>query len=259
MKNNIKVLLADMNDGLFPSLAEAMSADGCMELMAVATTGSETLRLCEELQPDVLLLELVLPELDGLAILEKLKEKGSCPLVIFLTDFATPLAVSMAAEAGAAYFLSKPCPAEIIIERIRFFASLLSEEMNRVETEKHREKQNLTAASAELLRDLGISAQLKGYHYLLEAVSATVQNGGELQMVTKCLYPAIAKRYSTTAARVERSIRHAVETGWSRGDPELLRACFGCSIVPDTRPTNSQFIAGLAWHLLEKEERGRSV
>ena len=252
MEKSLKILLADLNDDLRPSLTKAMSAEGDMELLAVATTGKETLRLCEEQQPDVLLLELVLPELDGLGVLRKLREQERKPLVIILTGFTTPLAVSMAMEAGAAYFLSKPCPAELIIERTRSFASLLPKKLEVV-----KPKQSLDAELAELLRELGISAQLKGYRYLQEAVSITVRDGGEMQMVTKCLYPAVAKRFSTTGSRVERAIRHAVELGWSRGNPELLRTCFGSSTYPNNRPTNSQFIAALSQYLML--ERGEET
>lgn len=256
MEKSLKILLADMNNDLRASLTQAMHEDGNMELLGVATTGRETLRLCEQLRPDVLLLELVLPELDGLAVLRALKEKEHKPLVLIHTGFASPLAVSMAMEAGAAYFLSKPCPPELIVERIRCFASTLSvkPQIEPRTAEKPAEKKSFEYEVAELLRELGIAAQLKGYRYLQEAVAITVRDGGELQMVTKCLYPAIAKRFSTTSSRVERSIRHAVELSWARGNPELLRICFGNSVSPNSRPTNSQFIAGISEYMLLKEK-----
>ena len=251
MNKSLRILLADINENMRLPLAKAMSEAGDMELLTVATTGKETLRLCEQLLPDVLLLELVLPELDGLGILRELNGRTRKPLVIVLTGFATPLAVSMAMEAGAAYFLSKPCPPELIVERIRSFGSVIPSKLTVVKPQQSPE-----AELAELLRELGIAAQLKGYRYLQEAVNVTIREGGEPQMVTKCLYPAIAKRFSTTASRVERAIRHAVEMSWARGNPELLRVCFGSSVAANARPTNSQFIAALSEYLMLKRREG---
>ena len=247
MKTSLRVLLADINENMRPSLAKAMSEAGDMELLAVATTGKETLRLCDQLLPDVLLLELVLPELDGLGILRELNGRARKPLVIVLTGFATPLAVSMTMEAGAAYFLSKPCPPELILERIRSFGAVIPAKLTVIKPQQSPESE-----LAELLRELGIAAQLKGYRYLQEAVSVTIREGGEPQMVTKCLYPAIAKRYATTPSRVERAIRHAIEASWARGNPELLRLCFGSSVAANARPSNSQFIAALSEYLMLK-------
>ena len=247
MKKSLRILLADINENMRPSLAKAMSEAGDMELLTVVTTGKETLRLCEQLQPDVLLLELVLPELDGLGVLRELNGRARKPLVIVLTGFATPLAVSMAMEAGEAYFLSKPCTPEIIVERIRSFASAIPAKLTVIKSPQSPESE-----LAELLRELGIAAQLKGYRYLQEAVSITIREGGEPQMVTKCLYPAIAKRYATTPSRVERAIRHAVEASWARGNPELLRVCFGSTGAANARPTNSQFIAAISEYMILK-------
>ena len=255
MDKSLRILLADINDKLRGPLTEAMRADGGMELLAVATTGKETLRLCEELEPDVLLLELVLPELDGLAVLRTIKAWERKPLVLILTGFATPLAMTMTMEDGAAYFLSKPCPSKLIVERIRRFASFIPEKREKIVEIRPKEQPNYDSEIAELLRELGISAQLKGYRYLQEAILQTVLEGGKLQMVTKCVYPEVARHCATTASRVERAIRHAVAVSWSRGDPELLRLCFGNSVTPNSKPTNSQFIAALSEHLLlERKE-----
>ena len=252
MEKGLRILLADINEGLREPLAKAMHSNGAMELLAVATSGRETLRLCEELMPDVLLLELVLPELDGLAVLRTLKQWEQKPLTMILTGFATPLSMSMAVEAGAVYFLSKPCPPELIVERIRSFAAVIPEK--KIVAIRPKEKTNYDPEIAELLRELGVSAQLKGYRYLQEAIAQTVREGGKLQMVTKFVYPAVAKHFSTTASRVERAIRHAVEVSWKRGNPELIRCCFGNSVSPNAKPTNSQYIAALSEHLLLKEK-----
>ena len=252
MEKSLKILLADINESLREPLAQAMCSDGSMELLAVATSGSETLRLCEELEPDVLLLELVLPELDGLGVLRTLNEREQKPLVLILTGFATPLAMGMAMEAGAVYFLSKPCPPELIVERIRSFAAYVPVKRPKPLPPEPK-KRDYEPEIAELLRELGVSAQLKGYRYLQEAVSITIRDGGKLQPVTKCLYPAVAKQFSTTASRVERAMRHAVELSWARGNPELIRCCFGNSVSPNSKPTNSQYIAALSEYLLLKE------
>ncbi len=255
MNKGLRVLLADLNDHLYPALAEAVEAAGNMNLLGLSTSGRETLRLCRELQPDVLVLELVLPELDGLAVLRELKSWEQRPLVMVLTGFTTALAVNMAMEAGAAFFLSKPCPPQLIAERILGVASLCPAEKKRAESPAVQKSPD-TADVSELLRELGVSARLKGYTYLREAILLTLQEGREMKLVTKCLYPAVAKCYATTASRVERSIRHAVELSWERGDPELRHLCFGNSVSLRGRPTNSQYIAALAEYLRMEQRRG---
>ncbi len=257
MDKFLRVLLADMNDDLRLSLAKCMEEAGDMELTEVAMTGPETLHLARKLEPDVLLLELILPELDGLGVLQEMGRWEKKPLIIIFTVFVTPVTVHAAMEAGAAYFLGKSCPVELIPQRIRAFSSVRTELPEKVTAPvvPSVSTDSDEIVVSQLLRELGVPAQVKGYQYLREAILSTLRDGGELQMVTKCLYPMIARQFSTKASRVERAIRHAIELSWCRGNPELLRRCFGNSVSANGRPTNSQFIAAVTELLLLKQDR----
>lgn len=250
MENKLRILLADTNEDFADTLRACAQRRGDAEIIAAARTGREVLELCRTLRPDVLLLELILPELDGLGVLKRLEELEQRPAAILLTNFVTPLSVSMALEYGAAYYLSKPCEPEMVLDRVYAFASHVPSQISSRNQQSESVQEITEQVIAELLRELGVPAQIKGYLYLREAISVTVDDGGELQMVTKCLYPAIAKHHGTTASRVERAIRHAIELSWCRGNEEALRACFGHSVSANDRPTNSQYIATVSECLL---------
>ena len=105
----------------------------------------------------------------------------------------------------------------------------------------------LEAMVTAIIHEIGVPAHIKGYQYLREGIIITVQNMDVINAVTKVLYPEIAKRFGTTASRVERAIRHAIEVAWDRGDIETLQKYFGYTVnSAKGKPTNSEFIAMIA-------------
>ena len=107
--------------------------------------------------------------------------------------------------------------------------------------------QNVESTVERVLLDLGVPCHIKGYNYLITVISLVVGNADLINAITKELYPAIAKKYSTTSSRVERAVRHAIECGWDRGDLEVMQHYFGNTVsISKGKPTNSEFIARVA-------------
>ena len=98
-----------------------------------------------------------------------------------------------------------------------------------------------------LLLEVGAPDHLSGHPYVIQAVMLVLQNPVYLKSVTFSLYPQLAVIFDTTAARIERAIRHLVEVTWVRGDLETLSRYFGNTVNAERgKPTNSEFIARLA-------------
>ena len=209
------------------------------------------------LRPDVLLLELVLPKLDGLELLRRLPETGADCRVIVLSGFVNSKVVAECSGLGADYFLSKPCDVQALLARVR----QLAHGRERTEADAAgvdcralasapRQEADLEAVVTDIIHEIGVPAHIKGYQYLREAIILTIHDMDMINAVTKVLYPEVAKRFGTTPSRVERAIRHAIEVAWDRGDVETLQKFFGYTVSGiKGKPTNSEFIAMIADHL----------
>ena len=140
-----------------------------------------------------------------------------------------------------AYFMLKPFDIKAMGQRIN---QLLSSNQLEIPVEGGKSTINLDIVVTDIIHQIGVPAHIKGYHYLREAIISSVENKDMLESVTKMLYPAVAKKFSTTPSRVERAIRHAIEIAWDRGDLETLNSFFGYTInTGKGKPTNSEFIA----------------
>jgi len=237
MENRKKVLLADANEEYRALLATAIEETGEFHVVGETGDGAQAVRLVEEQKPDVLLMDLVLPEMDGLSILSRLRRMGeSAPLAIVISAFCSQKMVAAAANAGAAAFLSKPCTAEAVLENMRLLLGSGEEE------EPH--EAGLERLVTTIIHEVGVPAHIKGYQYVREAIMITVEDMDVINSVTKVLYPEVAARFGTTPSRVERAIRHAIEVAWDRGDLETLQKFFGYTVNgAKGKPTNSEFIA----------------
>lgn len=236
MSDRIGVVLADANEKFRVALKRALDASGDFFVMADTGSGSEVPELVQQLRPQLLVTDLLLPEMDGLGILWKLKRENIPVKTVVVSALYCEDAVTDALAAGAAFFVAKPCSIASLLDRLR-----------RVALSAANEPFSLTAEVSTLLQTLGVPAHIKGYQYLREAILLAVQNGGYLGGMTKTLYPELARRFGSTAGSVERALRGAIELTWSRGDIETLQHYFG-NTVSCTRgkPTNSEFIALLA-------------
>ncbi|UOY93938.1 sporulation transcription factor Spo0A [Ectobacillus sp. JY-23] len=249
----IKVCLADDNKELVSMLEGYVSAQDDMEVIGVAYNGQECIDLMKEKNPDVLVLDIIMPHLDGLAVLEKLRamDKLKQPNVIMLTAFGQEDVTKKAVDLGASYFVLKPFDMENLTNQIRQVSgksnSIIKRPLPVFRTNPDGKPKNLDASITTIIHEIGVPAHIKGYMYLREAISMVYNDIELLGSITKVLYPDIAKKYNTTASRVERAIRHAIEVAWSRGNIDSISSLFGYTVsMSKAKPTNSEFIAMVA-------------
>ncbi|WP_059104902.1 sporulation transcription factor Spo0A [Shouchella shacheensis] len=249
---NVTVCIADDNRELVHLLNEYVSAQEDMQVVGTADNGEECLKVVEEKRPDVLLLDIIMPHLDGLAVLERLSGQQAKPQVIMLTAFGQENVTKRAVEFGAAYYVLKPFDMEALMGKIREIGgkqqtskqgSLTFGAMPKPENRQI----NLDASITSIIHEIGVPAHIKGYMYLREAITLVYKDIELLGSITKVLYPDIAKKFNTTASRVERAIRHAIEVAWSRGNLDSIATLFGYTVSQSkAKPTNSEFIAMVA-------------
>ncbi|WML53993.1 sporulation transcription factor Spo0A [Neobacillus sp. PS3-12] len=249
----IKVCVVDDNRELVGLLEEYISAQDDMEVVGTAHNGQDCLEMLEGTDPDVLVLDIIMPHLDGLAVLERLREmkKGALPNVIMLTAFGQEDVTKKAVELGASYFILKPFDMENLGNHIRQVSgnssSITRKQTTTYRSQAEQKPKNLDASITSIIHEIGVPAHIKGYLYLREAISMVYNDIELLGSITKVLYPDIAKKYNTTASRVERAIRHAIEVAWSRGNIDSISSLFGYTVsMSKAKPTNSEFIAMVA-------------
>lgn len=212
-----------------------------MRLFFCSRNGAEILKRIDELKPDAVVMNAVLHEMDGFAVLSHMRDKTRAPKFIVLYSGCSDAEVEKAEEMGAARCFELP------MNRY-YLASELETVCLRAEIDALKPLRDHTRGveeeTAVMLHLLAIPANIKGYQYLREAVLLSMRNKSSEQFVTKEIYPAVARRFGTTPSCVERAIRHAIESAWDRGDADELYEFFGNTIRADRgRPTNSEFIA----------------
>ena len=236
MENKITVCVADADQAYRTELCDFLKKQGDICLIGDTADGREALAMVEAQHPAVLVLDTVLPGLDGTGILRRLKGKSETRCIV-VTEFRTAEAARDIRDAGAYAFLPKPADDTSVLEHIRHAAG------PRCDLPLQQLEMMVTA----IIHEIGVPAHIKGYQYLREGIILTVRNMEVINAVTKVLYPEIAKRFGTTPSRVERAIRHAIEVAWDRGDLETLQKYFGYTVnSAKGKPTNSEFIAMIA-------------
>ena len=262
MEKKTRVLLADPAEEQREMLAEVLAAEGDVEIVAATGDGLQTVELVRKLKPDVVVTDVILSGLDGLSVMERLMEQQEWkPAVIVTSGFASEQVLSATYALGAAFFLQKPFDPAVLAARVRQCAGRgrLQPLPSRQETAVRRQEPSLEATITEIIHEIGIPAHIKGYQYLREAIALTVRDMDIINAVTKVLYPAVAKKFSTTPSRVERAIRHAIEVAWDRGDLETLQKYFGYTVSNiKGKPTNSEFIALIADKLQLQMKNGEA-
>lgn len=244
MKTMTRVLLADIDEDFRRQLAECLRQEEDMELVGSTDSGDEALELLTSLQPDVLLLDLVLLRLDGMEVLRRMAELSPSTRAIVVTQLYSSEIVGSCISFGASYFVSEPCDYSVLLERIR---QISSRAQGLTVIPPRQSDADLEAAVTDIIHEIGVPAHIKGYQYLREAIILTINDMDIINAVTKVLYPEVAKKFSTTPSRVERAIRHAIEVAWDRGDIEVLQKFFGYTVSNiKGKPTNSEFIAMIA-------------
>lgn len=248
MTQQKKVAVFDGNMEVGRQIAERLQSEG-FEVCAVTDNGAEGLRRIEEEQPDIAIVGLVLKELDGFGVLDRLKGAQERVRVIAIGSFSDDEIVSRVLAKGAKYYLMKPVSPELIAARAKEL-SAPEEQASPVQREK-RTGATLDEKISNIFISIGIPPHIKGYAYLREGIKMAVDDPSIINNVTKQLYPRIAEKFSTTASKVERAIRHSIEVAWNRQRIDAINAVFGVRVYIGTdKPTNSEFIALVADKLI---------
>lgn len=241
----IRVMIADDNKEFCELVREYIEEQQDMELVGIAYNGTEVLEQLDAAAPDVLVLDIIMPHLDGIGVLETLAERPPAkrPKVIMLTAFGQETITQKVVDLGADYYILKPFNLEVLVNRIRQLAGTARPAPRSVPVKG----KSLDLEVTHIIHQIGVPAHIKGYLYLREAILMVINEVDLLGAVTKELYPLIAQKYNTTPSRVERAIRHAIEVAWSRGNVDIINNFFGYTIdVNRGKPTNSEFIAMIA-------------
>lgn len=250
--DQINVVVADVSEEFRRLLLEAFDSEADFVVVGDTGDGQEAVELCRRHQADVIVMDMILSTMDGVEVLSNLNELVPKPRALVLSTFASGSIADLAAAKGADYFMLKPCKTASVVERIRQMASPA-----RPAEDAGPDRRSLESTVTAIIHEIGVPAHIKGYQYLREAILIVVDDMEVINAVTKILYPEVAKRFGTTASRVERAIRHAIEVAWDRGDLETLQKYFGYTVSnAKGKPTNSEFIAMIADRLqLQRKEK----
>lgn len=250
MDEKVKVLIADENVEFRATLRENLTRAN-ISVVEETSTGLDILTKIKRTMPDIVIIDVWLPKLDTVQVIKKTKllfqNPKDVPDFIVLSYCVNPNLFLEATEAGAAYCMQKPFEYQTLYERIaRIHKNRIS--ANRImPDEMSTSEHDLETQVTTIIHKIGVPAHIKGYQYLRTAILMAIADNDLINSVTKILYPSVAKQYQTTASRVERAIRHAIEVAWDRGDLETLNEYFGYTIQNERgKPTNSEFIAMIA-------------
>lgn len=246
MENRMKVLLADSSVAFCEHLKETLERRGNYELVGTATDGEEAIRLLKEKQPDILVLDLMLPKRDGLCVLRFAHDLPKPPVALVTTALMTGYISQSITSLGVEFFMLKPCDTDILADHLEEIRSK-RERKTSVARSGVRQEPGIETMVTNIIHEIGVPAHIKGYQYLREAIILAVEDMDVINAITKVLYPQVAKSFGTTPSRVERAIRHAIEVAWDRGDLDTLQRFFGYTVSNTKgKPTNSEFIALIA-------------
>ena len=249
MKEKTKVLIADDNQDFSRTLSSYINNQDDMEVISMAKDGNEAVEMIAKNNPDIVLLDVIMPHLDGLGVLEKVNEMelSKKPVCIMLSAVGQDKITQKAISLGAEYYVVKPFDIELLIKRIKEIKYHQPNQTSNYFITESKKEENLEALVTNIIHEVGVPAHIKGYQYLREAIMMVVNDIDVINQITKSLYPKIAAKYNTTPSRVERAIRHAIEVAWGRGQQEAVENIFGYTISASKgKPTNSEFIAMIA-------------
>lgn len=247
MKNAINIIMADENKETIDEFLKNVPNDK-FNIVAVANDGASLFELIKQHRPDIVVMDLVLPQLDGFAVMKKLNEENINTNIIVHTSLSLNGFVNKAMQLGAKYYAIKPFSVQILFERI-------DDIINSVDTKQGVSTAPILGKMEEKITNIfitvGIPAHIKGYQFLREAIKLAIANPEIINSITKKLYPTIAEKFSTSPSKVERAIRHAIEVAWNRGKIENINNVFGLKVYSSNeKPTNGEFIALVADKML---------
>lgn len=258
MSSKAKIVIVDDNKEFVKLLSMYINTQEDMEVIESTSDGQNVLDIIKKHNPDILLLDIIMPEKDGLAVLEEMVNESdiNMPTTIVMSAIGQEKITQKAIALGATYYVVKPFDMATLVERLR---DLLESEnpYDSTNTTKCYSKADmvgitmsdtsLEVRATNIIHDVGVPAHIKGYQYIREAILLAVRNEEIINSITKALYPTLARKFNTTPSRVERAIRHAIEVAWNRGQIEMHDKIFGYTVNSNKgKPTNSEFIAMIA-------------
>ena len=250
-----KIVIAEGNANLMEQYRNEVINSG-YDVVGCAADGMEAVRLVKEKSPELLLLEMTMPQIDGIEILKKLygADLKKTPRILVMSNGMKDDIAAQVMALGADYILQKPFHTDVLIDRIR---TLLGSDniLSLKQPQRESAPVDMETQVTNIIHDIGVPAHIRGYHYLRKAILLAVDDIDIINSVTKVLYPTVAKCFDTTTSRVERAIRHAVEVAWDRGDVDTINELFGYTVHNNKgKPTNSEFIALIADNLRLKNK-----
>ena len=266
MKENSKnkVLLADRDGFYLQRLKRCLERKNDMSVVGMTDSGPNVLEQAKRLQPNIILMDILLGERDGFWVLEQLHKEGIDCICILISAIDSDKVVRRAIHLGADYYMAKPIQGDLLLERIH---QLLDSEESSEKPVRKQESipypvemtyHNPESEISMLLSRMGISASIKGYAFIRKAVMLAVEDEDVLIGITKGLYPCIARQYKTSASKVERAIRHAIESAWKKNGAQIYFEIAG--YLPPDKPTNGQFIAALSEHFrMNRDNRPKKI
>ena len=252
--DRIRVMLADDNRSILKVMSDYLGRQADFEVVATVSDGMEIPEKVVECLPDILVMDIIMPRQDGFMALEKLGQPDFPvkPKVIVLTGLARDDFIMRAIRLGASYYMVKPFDMRLLYARIVEIAGERPEAADA--GAEPSEGESVDEQITNLFLTLGIPAHIKGYQYLREAVRMVIENHDLINSITKELYPGIARRFDTSASKVERAMRHAIEVAWTRGRLEAVNQMYGYRVFArEDKPTNGEFIAMVSDKLAVKK------
>ena len=255
MQEKIKVVIADDNIEFAQIVKNFLNKKEDIEVIDIAEDGEEAVKILAEKEPDVALLDVIMPQLDGIGVLEKLNAmpKKLKTQFIMLSAIGQDVITQRTVMLGAQYYMLKPFDLELLAKRLREIKNGMVEAPKafgiplRKMSYMPQGREDLESSITNIIHEVGVPAHIKGYQYIREAITLAVNDIDVINSVTKQLYPTLAKKFKTTPSRVERAIRHAIEVAWTRGSMDTNNEMFGNTIsATKGKPTNSDFIAMIA-------------
>lgn len=252
----LNVAIADDNERMIDLLGSIITKDKDLELVGRANNGADIYNIIKEKEPDVVLLDIIMPKVDGLSVMEKVNQDQTVkkqPSFIVVSAVGQEQITEDAFMLGASYYILKPFDNDMVLSRIKHIRGKQEHRLGNArkvipyENQKEYTERNLESDVTDMIHEIGVPAHIKGYQYLRDAIILSINDMEMLNSITKILYPTIAKMHQTTPSRVERAIRHAIEVAWSRGSMTTIDELFGYTVSNGKgKPTNSEFIALIA-------------
>ena len=258
--NRIKIVIADDNKSFTSVLERFLEKEGSFEVVGIAKDGLEALDLVREKKPDIILVDIIMPHLDGFGVIDKIREmdEKDKPYIVALSAISRDAVTQRAISGGAFYYMIKPFDYNILSDRLKEIYNIKTVghpfkgknpdgspiDLNQDNSIHH--VTNTVDIVTKTIQEIGVPAHIKGYTFLREAILIVIEDMMYINKITKELYPYIAKKYDSTPSRVERAIRHAIEVSWKKGNQNTIKEVFGYNLESRRKPTNGEFIAIIA-------------